>query len=328
LEQGREKISIIVPVYKVEKYLGQCVESILNQTYSNLEIILVDDGSPDACPEICDEYQKRDNRIKVIHKQNGGLSDARNAGLDIVTGDYIGFVDSDDWISPTMYEELLDTVQEYNVEIAFCGYRTTDENGNVKQERGFGDRRKSPVKDLVNDIIYCDGDNVVVWNKLYHAEIFKKVRFPVGALHEDNAIIWKTLGQIKSVAYTGTYEYYYRQSAQGIMSSGNIEKRVTAIRRFEQETKSFVLEQYPELSKLLPGQSVDILWAFLYIYIDRQATDSDEYKVLRKEFSAKLPYVLKEKKYSLKQKIEAVLICLRVYEPSKRLWRLIRGKKD
>ena len=101
------KISVIVPVYKVEKYLDKCVESIVNQTYKNLEIILVDDGSPDNCPAMCDEWAEKDERIRVIHKENGGLADARNAGMDIATGDYIGFVDSDDWIEPNMYEVLL-----------------------------------------------------------------------------------------------------------------------------------------------------------------------------------------------------------------------------
>ena len=115
-----KKISIIVPIYNVEKYLNRCIDSIINQTYKNLEIILVDDGSPDNCGKICDEYAKKDNRIKVVHKENGGVSSARNAGLDIVTGDYIGFVDGDDYIKFNMYEKLLNSAIKYNSDIAFC----------------------------------------------------------------------------------------------------------------------------------------------------------------------------------------------------------------
>ena len=118
-----EKISVIVPIYKTEQFLSKCIDSIINQTYKNLEIILVDDGSPDNCPKICDEYAKRDNRIKVIHKENGGLSSARNAGIEIATGDFSAFVDSDDWIDSDMYESLVKLSDEYNADIAECGYR-------------------------------------------------------------------------------------------------------------------------------------------------------------------------------------------------------------
>ena len=114
------KISVVVPVYNVEEYLDQCVESLVGQTYKNLEVILVDDGSPDNCPAMCDEWAERDNRIKVIHKENGGVSSARNAALDIASGDYIGFVDSDDWIEPDMYEILIKNAKKYDADISRC----------------------------------------------------------------------------------------------------------------------------------------------------------------------------------------------------------------
>lgn len=117
------KISIIVPVYNIEKYIVRCIESILNQTYSNLEIILVDDGSTDSSGGICDEYAKKDDRIVVIHKVNGGLSDARNAGLKVVTGDYIGYVDGDDWIDSTMYEDMLSVMEAKDIKLSICRYK-------------------------------------------------------------------------------------------------------------------------------------------------------------------------------------------------------------
>ena len=123
-------ISIIVPVYKVEKYLVRCIKSIQNQTYTNIEIILVDDGSPDRCGIICDEIAREDSRIKVLHKENGGLSDARNKGIAIAQGEYVGFVDSDDYIEPDMYEHLLGVIEKYNVKLAICSLWCEDENGN------------------------------------------------------------------------------------------------------------------------------------------------------------------------------------------------------
>ena len=116
-------ISVIVPIYKVKKYLNRCIDSVINQTYNNLEIILVDDGSPDSCPQICDEYAKKDKRIKVIHKQNGGLSDARNAGLDIASGDFVSFIDGDDYIHPQTYEIVMDVINKCPAEMICFHYQ-------------------------------------------------------------------------------------------------------------------------------------------------------------------------------------------------------------
>ena len=121
-------ISIIVPVYNVEQYLSRCVDSLVNQTYHNIEIILVDDGSPDRSGEICDEYAKKDKRVKVIHQSNGGLSDARNTALDIAKGDYLMFVDSDDWIEPTMYEEMLSFMEKEQLDLVECGINLVTNN--------------------------------------------------------------------------------------------------------------------------------------------------------------------------------------------------------
>ena len=130
-------ISIIVPIYKVEKYLKKCIQSIMNQTYLNFELILVDDGSPDDCPMICDNYAKLDNRIVVLHKQNGGLSDARNAGLDVARGEYIGFVDSDDFIANNMYEKLLSGLLAEDADMAVCNFSYVDENYRFLDKRNL-----------------------------------------------------------------------------------------------------------------------------------------------------------------------------------------------
>ena len=170
------KISVIVPVYKVEKYLNKCVDSIINQTYKNLEIILVDDGSPDNCGKICDEYSKKDNRIKVIHKENGGVSSARNVGLDLATGDYIGFVDSDDWIETDMYEYLLNICIKFNCQVSRCNYiECNDYNKTYKKEQ-----EKISIfenDDIIIDLVTGNWNEGVLWNKLYKKSLLQGIVF-------------------------------------------------------------------------------------------------------------------------------------------------------
>lgn len=172
-----KKISVIVPVYKVEKYLDKCVESIVNQTYKDLEIILVDDGSPDNCPEMCDQWAKIDNRIKVIHQNNGGVSNARNIGMESATGDFIAFVDSDDTIDSDMYEFLLDLMIENDADIAHCGYKHIykDETKLINNTKKIviQDRTES-LKCLVGGYLFGGG----LWNKLIKKELVASIRFP------------------------------------------------------------------------------------------------------------------------------------------------------
>ena len=165
-------ISVIVPIYKVEKYLNKCVQSILNQTYENLEIILVDDGSPDNCGKICDQLAQKDDRIVVIHKQNGGLSSARNAGIEIANGEYIGFVDSDDYVEKFMYELLLKSIKESNTMLSVCAIYYTFENGEkivkIKDEHD----RVFDFKDAILEMNTYKLFDMGAWSKLYHRDLF------------------------------------------------------------------------------------------------------------------------------------------------------------
>ena len=164
-------VSVIVPIYNVEKYLDKCVESIVNQTYKNLEIILVDDGSPDSCPQICDKWAEKDNRIKVIHKENGGVSSARNAGLDIAKGDFICFIDSDDTALPNMIEMLIKSFEKYNCDLSVCNIQMVDENGNVVE---FSDYESGVFYDkLVASYLQMNFARGP-WNKLYLKNIIKE----------------------------------------------------------------------------------------------------------------------------------------------------------
>ena len=179
-------ISVIVPIYKVERYLPKCVDSILSQTYSNLELILVDDGSPDGCGKLCDDYAARDNRVRVIHKPNGGLSDARNAGIQIARGKYLAFVDSDDWIEPDTYASMLPLMEKYGAKIVCAG--RYDEDGLTGEAKvGLCPEKEEfvPGKELVRRIFRWDHLDSAAWDKLYHRELFREIRYPVGRVVED-----------------------------------------------------------------------------------------------------------------------------------------------
>lgn len=207
-------VSIIIPIYNVEQYLQQCLDSILNQTYTNLEIILVDDGSPDSSPSICDDYAAKDSRVKVIHQKNQGLSAARNAGLDICTGDFLTFVDSDDWIDESFIKTLLEIAQENEADIIICNHKkisSTFECADDIKETLYSssDAETHLIKNYsVPFAISCC--------KLYHRNIFSKLRFPVGKINEDEYTSYKAFHYSHKVATTNKALYYYRQREDSI----------------------------------------------------------------------------------------------------------------
>lgn len=218
-------ISIIVPIYKVELYINKCIDSILNQTYTNLEIILVDDGSPDNCGRICDDYKKRDSRIKVIHKKNGGLSEARNYGIDLSTGDYILFVDSDDYIHKNMCKILLEKANKYDVDIVSCNLIEIYPDNSSKNNKQIIDTEEkvfSNIKMIEQYFFNYTVDLNVVWNKLYRRKIFfnkERLRFPVGKLHEDNYMIYKFYYYANRILVIKDILYYYVRRENSITSN-------------------------------------------------------------------------------------------------------------
>lgn len=240
-------ISVIVPVYKVEKYLNQCVESIVNQTYSNLEIILVDDGSPDNCPSMCDEWAKRDSRIRVIHKTNGGLSDARNAGMAIATGEYIGFVDSDDWISSDFFEKLYEPCKVYGCDISACDVKFTEDRTVQHVNSESTDYILGTPEDALNDLIRGTGYRAVVWNKLYAAHLLENEAFPVGKYHEDEFFTYRIIAKARKVTYIDQELYYYFQRQDGIVRSVS-PKHIDALDAY-MERLEYLKDNFPELYK-------------------------------------------------------------------------------
>lgn len=220
-------ISVIVPVYNMEQYLERCVNSIVDQTYRNLEIILVDDGSTDRSPRMCDEYAQKDGRIKVVHKVNGGLSDARNAGLQAATGTYIGYVDSDDWIEPQMYQRMYETCIEHQAQVAVCRYAKiyrdhVDREGNgqvaVFDREGI---LKIYLTDQPEYVVYNS-----VWSKLFAREVVEGVLFPVGKNSEDIMYTTKAFCKLEKAVYIDECLYDYVLDREGSIMNVNRTQRM------------------------------------------------------------------------------------------------------
>lgn len=240
-------ISVIVPVYKVEKYLNRCVKSIINQTYGNLEIILVDDGSPDCCPAMCDAWKEKDNRIKVIHKTNGGLSDARNAGMKAANGELMGFVDSDDWIAPDMYQCLYATMKADNSDVVACGVELVWEDGTLSRMLTKTGRCVLNREEAMAALIEESWLKQPVWYKLYKADIIRNILFPVAKYHEDAFWSYQAIGAAERVSVTDHVGYYYWQRNGSIMDEKYSLKRLDAIEALEQR-QDYLESKFPELA--------------------------------------------------------------------------------
>lgn len=293
-------ISIIVPVYKVEKQLEICIKSILSQTFSNFELILVDDGSPDNCGNICDEYQKKDNRIKVIHKENGGLSDARNVGLDIASGKYIAFVDSDDIIHPRMYEILFECINKSNSDIVQCKFKKFKSLDEVKDDLDDynGSFEKYDNKTAIMDMIDNNNINVNSWNKLYKSELFETLRFPKGKIHEDEFLTYKLLYNSRKIAYVDEELYYYYQNDNGIMNGSSILKRLDRIEALEERSRFFVEN---EERNLYDKSNSALFFALNKLYFifkrnDQLKNDKENIEILRNKIK-EMSILLENNKY-------------------------------
>lgn len=246
-------ISIIVPIYKVELYLRQCLDSIVNQTYTNLEVILVDDGSPDGCPQICDEFAAKDKRFVVIHKKNGGLSDARNAGLDICKGDFIYFLDSDDIIPSQCISTLLKIIIQEKAEIVSSSYKEfSDKEPNLvlpNQSTSYITINGSEAL-----ILLCRDNTPGIMSscmKIYKKECFEGIRFPLGKLYEDAHINYKIYHRCKKICYTSAPLYYYRLRKESIMASTTctiydleaLENRYLFLKKHNEPAAQYCIEQ-------------------------------------------------------------------------------------
>lgn len=239
-------ISIIVPVFGAEPYLDECILSLLRQTYEDIEIILVDDGSLDASGKICDQYAALDDRVHVIHKKSSGPSDARNAGLDVARGEYIGFMDSDDFISCDMFSHMKDILEKHDADIAICGHVKTLPRG---RSLPHIPNKKIQIMDseaAIKKMLQVGYYESFVWNKLFRRELFDGIRFPSGHLYEDLYTTYKLLHLADRIVYSKEIKYYYRQRVGSIIHSSFNAKYFDYIQA-SIEICEFTKEHYPRI---------------------------------------------------------------------------------
>ena len=303
------KVSIVVPVYNVEKYLQRCVDSILEQTLQDIEIILVDDGSQDDSGQLCDAYAEKDSRIVVVHKENGGLSSARNAGIDIATSPYIGFVDSDDYIDKQMFEKLFNWITDNDADIAMCELCHCYEDKTIKRRtnKEFGIVNTEQAIRLV-----MEGNKATVSavNKLYKISIFDKVRYPVGKLTEDAFVIVEVLMQAQKVVYSTEELYYYVHRKNSITTSGFKKKDMNVLEAYS-KNKKLIQQYYPAL---LDVAEMRYMWAHFYVLDKMMLSKKVEAKDIQKKIINTLRknyrFIIKNEQFNMSRKIAMTLLMI------------------
>ena len=307
MEEHNDLISVIVPVYKVEKYLPRCVDSIINQTYKNLEIILVDDGSPDNCGKICDEYAKKDSRIKVIHKENGGQASARNMALDIAKGEYIGFVDSDDYIKDDMYEELYFRLKNSKSDIACCGRFNVFEDNTENEQFTLSEPLVMDGETAIRRTLMWDAMDSSPCDKLYKRSIFESIRYPAGKINEDTAIAFKLIEKADKIIHIGKPKYYYfhhkNSTTTNRFSAKNLDLFYISDKIYEE-----LMPKYPYMAKSIKYFYLHNI-GYLYLKIINEDMEQGFYTDLKKMQS-----ILKKNtiniilnKFSVKNKLKIII---------------------
>ena len=314
---NKNLISIIVPIYNVEKYLDKCINSIVHQTYKNIEIILVDDESPDNCPLICDEWAKKDKRIVVLHKKNGGLSDARNEGIKKAKGDYLCFVDSDDFIEEKYLEKLLESLIKHKTDVSQCGINYVDNNNKNIKTIGYDKDilitgRNAIIESLNEHFI----ENEVVWNKLYKKDIFNEIKFPNGKVHEDEYTTYKILYNEKNISIIKDALYNYRQSDNSIMRSNYSIKKYQDLDDAYNEKILYFKEKKDEVIYDMVIRSYLSNLSNIYIKLKKSSVINPEvYKRIKMDYKFWYKYIIKSRNISLKNKIKVSIFYIspRVY---------------
>lgn len=260
-------ISFIVPIYNVERYLQKCVDSILAQSYSNIEVVLVDDGSTDESVAICDSYANRDKRVQVIHKENGGASSARNEGLSFAHGSYIAFIDSDDYVSPSMAEKLLDAISKTDSDLAMCNFAYTDELGNITES--FSDDTKAGeyrTEELLRKVAAGWTFGILVWNKLFKKELFDGgLLFLEGRIAEDEMIAHRLLARVRKAVIIPDVLCFYRQRTGSVTNSAFNEKNLDSLEALIDRVEFFISineEELAYIASVTAMKNLADLWSF------------------------------------------------------------------
>ena len=311
-------ISVIVPVYNVEPYIKKCIESILGQTYTNLELILVDDGSPDRSGEICEEYAKKDSRVVVIHQGNTGQAGARNHGISIAKGDYIGFVDSDDWIAEDMYQVLLDSLLRNDCDIAVCG-RFVVRGDSIKAASGFSMQEEivMDTEEVVRRFLTYKAIDSSSVDKLYKAELIRDIQFPLGYICEDVPFVYDALAKAKKVVHCGKPLYYNLLRSGSTSRSGFNPKSMGLYYHFK-DVSQRCKKDFPQLAE----QADYLYYKNLLVLACRMAQVSGKVPQraeVNGEVRKYIKQILKDKRLKKTYKILAGAIVLRIEQPAIKL---------
>lgn len=320
-------VSIIVPIYNVEKYLEKCIKSLVDQRYRNLEIILVDDGSTDSCVEICEKWKGLDNRIKVYHKKNGGLSDARNFGLKQATGQYIAFVDSDDYVEEDAYERAIEGLKKNNAQIFIMGRAYL--YGNKKEIK-----QKKNIKFLMNNEEALDKMNllkyydVAAWDKVCEKKLFENIEFPIGKLSEDWYTMYKVIERADRIVYDSNPLYVYRQRKSSITHSDDIKINMDPMYA-SKEVLEFIKNKYPNIQLNAIAQYV---YATIGVYnniVVYKSNDVNERKEILLNIKKYYKSVITNDEIILSRKIQLFFIvkCNHIYNILIRIFKFYKNKK-
>lgn len=309
-------VTVIVPVYKVEAYLDYCVQSLLQQSYDKYEIILVDDGSPDRCPEICDQYAQKYDRISSLHKENGGLSDARNFAVPYAKGEYIVFVDSDDYVFPMYIEHLVDLILKYNTKIAVTGHKDVN---NYQEKPVFNTKITEEKLDKITAykrMLYAKGFGVSAWAKIYSKDLVEKYPYPYGYVSEDLATTYKMVSECDFIAVSNVAEYCYVQRQDSIMHRKLEKNDITAIKAAKEQLQ-FISQNYPEARDAAIYRLAFRAMEFIPRIIDE--SNMRMFAYLQKTVKPYLWTLLRDKNVGNGAKIKIVLLCIG-YGPTKFYW--------
>lgn len=302
-------VSVIIPVYKVEPYLRKCVDSVCQSTLKDIEIILVDDGSPDTCGQICDEYALKDDRIRVIHKENGGISSARNAGLDIARSDLIGFVDSDDWVDPDMFEFLYNNLIQADADISVCGvYEHVGEKVHMLCDASV--YKTVSGHDAVQTNLAMTIAGNACWNKLYRRHLFEEIRFPEGRIFEDVFIMTRLIDSARKVVFNLQAKYHYWRRPDSLFSK-RYRPQLRDCAESQLAVYDYIDKKYPDLTDAVRKTCI---WAHFYVLeammLHDGPVDLQDKKRIIQYLRKHIKVILTQRDYTKTRKLSAIALCI------------------
>lgn len=310
-------ISVVIPVYNTENYLEECLNSVVEQTYKNLDIILIDDGSTDKSGEICDIYAKKDNRIRVYHIENSGQSVARNSGIKIANGKFISFIDSDDWIDKEFYEKMISHLEKYDADIAVCGRKLIYPNKSIIKFVDTAPKIFNKKKAL-EELMLARSFDSSTCDKLYKMDLFKNVRYPCDKTSEDHAVVYKLILNSSKIVHIGDALYYYRKGIAGSVSE-RIEPKSYDLIEIKEQVVNEIVYNYPELEKIAQtylNSSIIGLKSRIEMSSKEVQESTDITGFIEKVdnlFKSKILQILLDKNISIKQKFTTITLLIHLY---------------